>query len=441
MSGRIIRLKAAFEDLDINIIVATVALLVIGVLSIYSSGITAEGLLVSNDYIKQIIWGGTGLILMIVFSVIDYQRLKDYSPVIYAVFLVLLVGVKLFGKVVNNSRSWIGVGDVGGQPSEFSKLAVILFLAQYLESSEHDSGLKRLLISFAIILLPVGLILLQPDFGTALVFFPILISMIIVARLDRRYIVFIIAMALGAFIMTILPLWEKDILKTPTSFLFVLYQAPYVFYVLGGCAIVFILAAWGWLSYKKSYYFWIAYATLILLGSVAAGVMAHKVLKDYQMMRLMVFMDPSIDPRGSGWNIIQSMTAIGSGGFLGKGFLQGTQSHYRYLPEQSTDFIFSIIGEEAGFIGGLVVFGLFFVLLSRCVSIMRTVRDHYALYVVAGISGMLFFHFIVNVGMVMGIMPITGIPLFFLSYGGSSLWVILIAMGIVLGISSRRYRM
>jgi len=441
MSNRTLRLKTALQDLDIPIIAATIALLVIGVLSIYSSGVTAEGLLVSNDYIKQIIWGATGVFLMILFSAIDYQRLKDYSFIVYIAFIILLIGVKLFGKVINGSRSWIGVGDVGGQPSEFSKLAVILFLAQYLENSEHDNGLRRLLISFAIILLPVGLILLQPDFGTALVFFPILIAMIIVAGLDWRYIIFIVAIALGAFTMTVLPLWEKDILKQPTSFLFVFYQAPYVFYLLGGCGVIFILAAWGWLSYKKPYYFWIAYVSLIVLGSVAAGVAAHKMLKDYQMMRLMVFMDPSIDPRGSGWNIIQSITAIGSGGFTGKGFLQGTQSHYRYLPEQSTDFIFSIIGEETGFLGGLFVFALFFVLLSRCVSIMRTVRDHYALYVIAGITGMIFFHFIVNVGMVMGIMPITGIPLFFLSYGGSSLWVILISMGIVLGISSRRYRM
>ena len=154
-----------------------------------------------------------------------------------------------------------------------------------------------------------------------------------------------------------------------------------------------------------------------------------------------ITMDPSIDPRGSGWNILQSITAIGSGGFLGKGFLQGTQSHYRYLPQQSTDFIFSIIAEEWGFFGGFIVFSLFFVLMHRCVGIMKTVRDHYALYVVAGITGMIFFHFLINVGMVMGIMPITGIPLFFLSYGGSSLWVILIAMGLVLGISARRYRM
>lgn len=157
-------------------------------------------------------------------------------------------------------------------------------------------------------------------------------------------------------------------------------------------------------------------------------------------MRLIVFLDPSIDPRGSGWNILQSITAIGSGGLLGKGFLQGTQSHYRYLPQQSTDFIFSIIAEEWGFIGGFAVFSLYYFLLRRCSNLLKSARDSYAIYVVAGIMGMIFFHFLINAGMAMGIMPVTGIPLFFLSYGGASLWVIMIAMGLLLGISARRFR-
>jgi rod shape determining protein RodA len=220
----------------------------------------------------------------------------------------------------------------------------------------------------------------------------------------------------------------------------VFYQAPYVFYLIGVCALILLLSVWGWLSYKKKYYFWIAYVTLLVVGSLVASTLAHSALKEYQIMRLIVFLDPSIDPRGSGWNILQSITAIGSGGILGKGFLQGTQSHYRYLPQQSTDFIFSIIAEEWGFIGGFAVFTLYFILLRRCTNLLKTAKDSYAINVVAGIMGMIFFHFMINVGMVMGIMPITGIPLFFLSYGGSSLWVIMIAVGLLLGISARRYR-
>jgi rod shape determining protein RodA len=170
------------------------------------------------------------------------------------------------------------------------------------------------------------------------------------------------------------------------------------------------------------------------------SLLAHKVLKEYQVMRLIVFLDPSIDPRGSGWNILQSITAIGSGGFSGRGFLLGPQSHNKYIPQQSTDFIFSIVAEEWGFLGGVLVFGLFWLLLSRCVAIMRTARDSFSRYATGGIMGMIFFHFMINAGMAMGIMPITGIPLFLLSYGGSSLLTVMMAVGILLGISARRYQ-
>ncbi|MBL8966091.1 MAG: rod shape-determining protein RodA [Spirochaetaceae bacterium] len=434
-------LKSSFAEIDLPTLGATLALVVIGILSIYSSGITAEGVLVSREYLKQILWSVSGLLLMALMVAFDYQRYKDYSFFIYVFFIIVLVYTRLFGRVVNGARAWLGIGEVGIQPSEFAKVAVILFLAQYLEASEHENPLRRLLVSFGIVLLPVGLILSQPDFGTSLVFFPILIFMIFVAGLDRRYIIFILATGFLTIFLTVLPLWEKYILPNPTRFLFVLYKAPYSYFLIAAAFLVLALSAWGYVSYKKSYYFWISYAALVVAGSLTASVLAHKALKEYQIMRLIVFMDPAIDPRGSGWNILQSITAIGSGGFFGKGYLQGTQSHYRYIPQQSTDFIFSIVAEEWGFLGGFLVFGLFFILMRRCVGLLKSVRDRYAVYVVAGIMGMLFFHFVINAGMAMGIMPITGIPLFFLSYGGSSLWAVLMAVGILLGISARRYRM
>jgi rod shape determining protein RodA len=433
-------IKTALAEMDLVILGSSIALVVIGILSIYSSGVTAEGVLVSKEYVKQIVWAVTGIGLMTFTAFVDYKRIKDYSFIFYAALAALLVFTRLFGKVVNGSRSWLGlVGDIGIQPSEFMKVATILFLAQYLAESEHESSLRRLGMSFAIILLPLGLILSQPDFGTALVFLPIFIFMIFVAGLDRRYIVFIIAFGLATSFLTVLPLWEKYILRSPTGFLFVLYTAPYSYAIVGAAVLIFALAVWGWSSFKKAYYFWIAYVSLVVSGSLLTSILAHKVLKEYQVMRLIVFLDPSIDPRGSGWNILQSMTAIGSGGIVGKGFLQGTQSHYRYLPQQSTDFIFSIIAEEWGFIGGLAVFALFFVIMRRSIFLLKTVKDAYATYIVAGILGMVFFHFLINAGMAMGIMPITGIPLFFLSYGGSSLWAVLLSMGLLLGISSRRY--
>lgn len=211
-------------------------------------------------------------------------------------------------------------------------------------------------------------------------------------------------------------------------------------YLMIPLILVALLAGWGYLRFKRGYYYWIMYAAAIFLtgslGSLAAGL----VVKDYQIMRLIIFMNPRVDPQGAGWNIIQSVTAVGSGGFWGKGFLQGTQSHYRFLPQQSTDFIFSILAEEWGFVGGMVVFLLFLVILIRGIKIAYTARGSYALYVGSGIVAMIFFHVMVNIGMAMGIMPITGIPLFFLSYGGSSLWTAMIAVGILLNIHQRRYR-
>ncbi|HPM72658.1 MAG TPA: FtsW/RodA/SpoVE family cell cycle protein, partial [Spirochaetales bacterium] len=183
----------------------------------------------------------------------------------------------------------------------------------------------------------------------------------------------------------------------------------------------------------------LAYGSAIGSLGLAFSLAGQRLLKDYQVKRLIVFLDPSIDPLGSGWNILQSITAIGSGGVAGKGFLQGTQSHYRYLPQQSTDFIFSIISEELGFIGGIVIFGLFFYILVRLALSMRKLRDVASSSFVAGVFGIIFFHFMINAGMAMGVMPITGIPLLFLSYGGSSLWSICIGVGLCLGVGARRY--
>lgn len=430
----------ALRNLDYPLLAAAVALVAIGILSVFSAGVNSDGIVVSREYVKQLVFGLSGLVFVLGLALVDYKRIKDLAMPAFILILLLLVYTRIFGRVVNGARSWLGLGDFGVQPSEFAKIAFILFLARYLEESEHESGFRRLLVSAVIMLAPMGVILSQPDFGTSLVFFPILVFMLFVAGLDRRYILFIAASAFLTFFLTVLPLWERNVLDAPTPFLFVLYTPPYAFIVLGALALLLGISLWGWLSYKRRYYFWILYGSMIGSGSLAASLLAHRVLKDYQIMRLIVFLDPSIDPRGSGWNILQSITAIGSGGFLGRGYLQGPQSHNRYIPQQSTDFIFSIIAEEWGFLGGLLVFGLFFLLLYRCVSLMRSARDRYALYVSAGLFGMFFFHFMINAGMAMGIMPITGIPLFFLSYGGSSLWTALVGVGILLGISARRYR-
>lgn len=436
----IANLKALFSDIDWYILGAALVLMVIGILFIFSSGVTSTGVVVSTEYARQIAWVALGFVFLMLVVLVDYKRVKDSSFVIYAAVIAVLVYTRVFGRVVNGARSWIGIGELGIQPSEFAKIATIFYLSKYLDQTRHSlPEFRRFAGSLAIIGLPMLLVLSQPDFGTALVFIPIFLSMAYLCGLERQYILFLLATVILTLILVVLPLWERNIAVRPTGILFVLYEGPYRFWILGACTVTLGLAVWGFLAFRKRYYYWIAYSFLILILSLGASELGHRVLKDYQIMRLIVFLDPKVDPRGSGWNILQSITAIGSGGFAGRGFLQGTQSHYRFLPQQSTDFIFSILSEEWGFLGGLAVFALYGVILWRTLALLKSVKDPFAVGIIAGVSGMILFHFMVNIGMTMGIMPITGIPLFFLSYGGSSLWAVLIGIGLILGISARRY--
>ena len=195
----------------------------------------------------------------------------------------------------------------------------------------------------------------------------------------------------------------------------------------------------GFFVTKRFYFYWLSYGFSIAWSSLLGSFLFRIFLKDYQIMRLIVFLNPEVDPRGSGWNIIQSLTAVGSGGFLGKGYLQGTQSHYQYLPQRSTDFIFSIIAEEWGFIGSFLILALFALILIRSIFILLNARSSFGVFLGVGILTMLFFHLMVNIGMAVGIMPITGIPLFFLSYGGSSLWTAVVGMALLQNIYINRY--
>lgn len=435
------QIRNVAKSLDWLVVASLAVLMVIGVLFIYSSGVNSEGILVTNEYAKQIVWAVTAVALMLAVALVEPKRLVDYTFPLYLVMIAVLVYTRLFGKVVNGARSWLGLfGDIGIQPSEFMKVATTLFLARYLESTMHQAGsLRRFAVSFSIALLPMGLILIQPDFGTALVYLPIYLGVAFVMGVGSRYLGFLLLTGAITAVMTVMPLWQALEGGSPPILLRMLYEEPYVFMVIAVVSLVFALAALGLRLFKRRYYYWIAFAALAVALGLGASVLGHKVLKEYQIMRLVVFLDPSVDPLGSGWNIIQSVTAVGSGGLAGKGFLQGTQSHYRYLPQQSTDFIFSIISEELGFIGGLAIFSLYLLVALRLLLSSRTVVSKFQRGVIAGVVSMLLFHFMINAGMAMGIMPITGIPLLFLSYGGSSIWSASIGIGLCLGIGARRY--
>ena len=431
------RLKI-FTSLDYLLLLCILFLTGIGIAFIYSSGFNSDGINVSNEYIKQIIWLGVGLVLLVLVALFDYRRLNKYSFHFFAFMLAVLIYTRFFGRLVNGARSWIGIGDFGIQPSELTKISFILFLAKYLENSMNEEPRKRFIHSLCIMGFPVGIILLQPDLGTASVFIPIFLLMCFMANIPVRYLMIVFLTGMFTITFTVLPVWETEILHESVPAIHILTNLKLRMLVSVAFLGITTIGVLGNLFFKKKYYYWITYFFGILSTSLFASVGAGKVLKPYQIARLIVFIDPYSDPKGSGWNIIQSQTAIGAGGLLGRGFLQGSQSHLRFLPQQSTDFIFSIFSEEMGFVGGIFMYAAFLCILLRILYVIKRTTNNYSCYIASGILGMFFFHFIVNVGMVMGIMPITGIPLPFMSYGGSALITNMIALGLIMSINSRR---
>lgn len=423
---------------DFILIACVLILTSIGITFIYSSGINSDGILVSNEYIKQCIWTGIGLVIMLSVALIDYRKIYRYTPYLFATALAVLVYTRFFGRYVNGARSWIGIGDLGIQPSEITKIIFILFLASFLDKNYNENQRKRFFYSLLILILPMGIILLQPDLGTASVFLPIFIFMCFMANVPVRYIMIVILSGFLTIFFTVLPIWETEIYHGSIPIIRALTNFRLRMLIIAASLAVTVAGILGQIFFKKKYFYWITYVFGIISFSLLASAGAGKVLKPYQIQRLIVFINPSSDPRGAGWNIIQSKIAIGSGLLRGRGFMQGTQSHYRFLPQQSTDFIFSIFAEETGFIGGILLFAVFFCILFRIVYIMKQTTNRFGCLIASGILGMFFFHFIVNVGMVMGIMPITGIPLPFLSYGGSALLTNMLAVGILMSINNRR---
>ena len=433
--------KPTLASFDAVLFGSAFVLMVIGILFIYSSGINSNGVQTSSEFLRQILWAVSGIALMIFFAFFSYTSLRMLSLYIYAGGLLLLLITLVIGREVNGARSWLGFGQVGIQPAEFVKLATILFLATYFTGIGNGiRELPRFLLGLLIAFVPVGLIILQPDMGEALAFVPIFLLMSFVAGAQVRHLLFILFVGVLAFVLAAIPSLHARLGAGGASLFSLLSDTDILKYLLLAGTVVAGLSFLGWRSFQQRYFFWISWSAALAVLGGAFSLALRLVLHDYQIMRLVIFVNPRLDPQGAGWNIIQSVTAIGSGGLHGKGFLHGTQSHLQFLPQQSTDFIFSILAEEWGFLGALLVFGLLLVILLRGISIVWASREDYAMLTGAGILAMIFFHTLVNVGMAMGIMPVTGIPLMFLSYGGSSLWTGLIGVGILMNISRRRLR-
>ena len=428
-----------FAMFDYLLILVVLTLVSLGVMFIYSSSINSEGVRVTNEYIKQIIWAGTGFVIMIAVTIYDYRRTESLSIYGFIVLIILLIYTRIFGRYVNGAKSWIGIGEFGIQPSEFGKVFFILFLARILDQTTNENQMKRFLMATGVLLIPMGLILLQPDLGTASVYLPIYFIMCFIAGVPLRYIGYVLLFGCFSIMFAILPVWNAEIAAHPVVVISILTNMKLRMILISA---FFIITLLGYVIRRylhgPRYIHWIIYFTSIICLALIFSLIFGKVLKDYQIKRLIIFMNPNKDPLGAGWNIIQSKVAIGAGGVIGQGYLMGTQSHYRFLPQQSTDFIFSILSEEFGFLGGCLVFSLYLVILLRILYIIRKCVNRYGAYICSGILGMFTFHFFINVGMVMGMMPITGIPLLFLSYGGSSLLTAMTCIGLVMSINYRK---
>ncbi|MFL0161017.1 rod shape-determining protein RodA [Aquirufa salirivi] len=369
---------------------------------------------------KQLIWIGTSLILIICIFAIDFRFFEAFAPIIYASFIGLLILVPFLGVTVNGSHSWFKFGSITIQPAEFAKTATALLLAKYINEPQVNlTKWKNQWFAAAIIGLPMILIIASNETGSALVFASFLI-LLYREGLPGEY--------PGLFIASV-TIFVSALLLSPWTILVTLI-------VIAGCIIglspIYVQRLKQ--TYMKAAMFIVGIMFMVFLVDFAVNT----VLKEHQRNRIKVLIDPSFDPRGLGYQLTQSKIAIGSGGFWGKGYLQGTQTKFDFVPAQSSDFIFCTIGEEQGFFGVLVVIVLFMAFLWRLMYLADQQRSRFARAYGYGVVGILFFHFLVNIGMTIGLMPIIGIPLPFFSYGGSSLWSFTILLFIFLKLDSHR---
>ncbi len=401
--------KGIFINIDWLTVFLYLSLIFIGWINIYAAVFNEEHQSIfdfSQNYGKQLIWIISSVILALIILMIDIKFFSSFSYIIYLLSIVSLVAVLLLGKEISGSKSWFQIGSFALQPAEFAKFATCLAIARYLSVIDRKmQSLKTKIIAFFILLFPAGLILLQNDTGSALVYF----SFILVLYREGLSASFLILGGIIA-VLFLLTLW-----------LGILYAIGIVFAV---CSFFLLF-----IKRNRKNIFTLIAVFLITGGFIFSVDYAFEnILEKHQKTRINVLIGKDTDIRGAGYNVHQSKIAIGSGGLTGKGFLKGTQTKYNFVPEQSTDFIFCTIGEEWGFAGSFVVVVLFSALLIRLIIIAERQKSKFSRIYGYGVTSILFFHFIINIGMTIGIAPVIGIPLPFISYGGSSLWAFTILL-------------
>ncbi len=356
-----------FKGKDPVLLLIIGAIFVIALFSLYSASHYPGSGVVKNFSVQQAIWFGLAALISVLFIMFGYERWLDYSYLIFGLNLFLLLLVLLMGNTHLGAKRWLSLGLFSLQPSEFCKISFILAFTKFVsDNSNRLDSFKTVLISLLICMVPVFLIIKQPDLGTALVFLPIFFVIIFVAGAKIKHLLFIV------------------------------------------------------------------------FAGLAASPFLWNMLKVYQRQRLLVFLNPNIDPLGAGYTIIQSKIAVGSGGLFGKGWLSGTQSQLNFLPERHTDFIFSVIGEEWGFMGSVILLGLFLLLIKYLLSIANTTNDQRGKFLIAGIVTLIWFQVFVNMAMTIGLMPVVGLPLPLVSYGGSNLLTIMILISLAISVNVKR---
>jgi rod shape determining protein RodA len=360
--------RRLIQNFDWLLLLLTFAIMTVGLATLYSA-LFSGGEVHSTVVTRQLYWLGTGAAVMILAFSIDYQWFERFAYPAYVIGLLMLLAVLLFGKTVSGSRRWLDLGFVVAQPSELMKPLLVIALARFFARQEKKGGyrLRELWLPALMVLLPVALIAMEPDLGTAALLLAISVSVILFVGVSPSSL-----MVLGGFAFGSLPL------------------------------------------------FWF-------------------LMKGYQRQRILTLLDPGRDPLGAGYHIIQSKIAVGSGKFWGKGFLQGTQGQLRFIPEHHTDFIFTVLAEEWGFVGSMLLLTLFLCFLLRGLNVARRSRDQFGSLLAFGTTAIVFWHVVINVAMVLGMLPVVGIPLPLVSYGGSSAVVTLASVGILLNVAMRKF--
>ena len=370
----------------------------------------------SQNYGKQLLWIITSVVLALIILIIDAKFFSSFSFLIYVLMIGALVGVLLFGKEIAGSKSWFQFGSVSIQPAEFAKFATNLAMAKYLSTLNLNlKNIRSLLKAVAILAIPAGLILLQNDTGSTLVYSAFIF---VLYREGMPGGILIIGLALVVLFLMALLVNKFIILGVLVLFavLFILMMKRTLTNIM---AVILVLIIASGFVFSVDYAF-------------------ENILEPHHRSRINVLLGKETDIHGAGYNVHQSLIAIGSGGLTGKGFLEGTQTKYNFVPEQSTDFIFCTVGEEWGFIGSLLVVLLFVALLIRLIIVAERQRSKFSRIYGYGVASIIFFHFTVNIAMTLGLFPVIGIPLPFFSYGGSSLWAFTILLFIFIKMDSDR---